>query len=517
MLKTKQVVGASNRAVVYVRVSTKEQVEEGNSLSSQKKVCEEYAKRNGYEVVRVFEELGESAKTDDRTELQKLLTYCADRKNLIGIVIVYKVDRFARKTFDHETLRLILRRVGVDLKSASENFDDSPSGRFMERTLASVAEFDNDVRAERCSGGMLDAVKAGRYVWMAPIGYSNVPVAGQATIAPNEMASLVREAFELISTGLYPTEDVWRMMTKRGLRQKRGKPICRAYFHNMIRNKLYTGWIEKFGERHKGLFEPIVSEELFNQVQRILRNKGRKMMDYERDNPEFPLRRFVVNPTNGKKLTGSFTKGRNGAKHPYYRFGMKDSNYKRDGFETTFKSYMDKHAIPVELIGKLKQFVRDEFGKATKDERRERERLESQLKELSDHQTQLLQKNLKGIISDEVLKQQLDLIEQKMSDIKVGLSRKDKEVDVSEALAFCEQYLTAPSSVWEIAGVSSKLRLQWFQFPKGTTFDGQTFGTAEISNVFKAKQAFLPVRSTLVDPSGFEPLTSSLQMRRSTN
>ena len=71
------------RAVIYVRVSTKEQVDEGNSLSTQEKMCREYTSKNGYEVVHVYIEQGESAKTALRTELQKMLLFCSDKKNKI--------------------------------------------------------------------------------------------------------------------------------------------------------------------------------------------------------------------------------------------------------------------------------------------------------------------------------------------------------------------------------------------------------------------------------------------------
>ena len=518
MIKTKQIIGG-NRAVIYVRVSTKEQVDEGNSLATQKKICQEYADKNKYEVIRVFEEQGESAKTSNRTELQKMLIYCAEKKNDISVLIIYKIDRLSRNTFDYGTLKHGLRKYGVELKSVSENLENSPTGYLMETMLSGFAQFDNDVRAERCSGGMLNAVRDGRYVWRAPIGYKNTKVASMATIAPSDMASLVRETYELIATGLYPVEDVWRMMTKKGLVKENGKPVGSSYFHEVIRNELYTGWIDKFGERHKGLFEPIVSEELFNQVQRILKNRGRKMLEYKRDNDDFPLRRFVMTPTLDEKLTGSWSAGRSGKKYAFYRLGMsKGKSYHRDDFQESFKTYMDSYAMPKEYVAKLKRYVSDEFGQATRNEKKEMEQSETRLKELEEKESQLIQKNLKGVLSDELLKKQLDLIENEKSDLKVGLSRsKENEIDVSEVIAFCEDYLMEPSKVWEEAGISSRLKLQWFQFPKGTTFDGEKFGTTEVSLVFKAKEAFRPLRSTTVDPTGFEPVTSSLQMRRSTN
>jgi site-specific DNA recombinase len=503
----------SKNAVIYVRVSSKEQVDEGNSLVTQQRVCKEYVNKNGYEVIKVFEERGESAKTDDRTELQNMLTFCNDKRNGVSLVVVYKVDRFARKSLDHESLRFLLKKLKIELRSATETFDDSPSGRFMERTLANVAEFDNDMRSERCSGGMKEAIREGRYVWAAPVGYINAQVGGKATIVQSKMAPLIRRAFELVATGLYPIEEVWRMVTKEGLVKKNGKIVGRSYFHYLLRNEVYAGWINKFGERHKGLFEPIVSEELFKQVQKILRNKGRKSAEYKTDHPDFPLRRFVVNALGGK-LTGSYAKG----KYPYYRFGGKGANYKREEFEKLFTAYMDSFGFEESKINKLKRFVKEDLEKATREERKDAEKLKSNLKEITERQDILIQKNIQGVISDEVLKKQLDHLERQSAEIESALAIMNvNQIDPNEALAFVEEYLMQPSSIWKKIDFSSKLKLQRFQFPSGVVFDGEKFGTTEISLVFKAKGVISPFHSTAVDPSGFEPLTSSLQMRRSTN
>ena len=73
-------IAANLKAVIYCRVSTKEQVEEGNSLKTQEKICVEYAEKNGYHVEKIFIEQGESAKTADRPQLQEMLSYCSMKK-----------------------------------------------------------------------------------------------------------------------------------------------------------------------------------------------------------------------------------------------------------------------------------------------------------------------------------------------------------------------------------------------------------------------------------------------------
>jgi len=101
----------NKRAVIYCRVSTKEQVEEGNSLVSQERLCREYALKEGYEVVEVFIENGESAKTADRKELQRMLALCTTKKDFIHAVIAYKVDRISRNIADYSLIKVRLKKI----------------------------------------------------------------------------------------------------------------------------------------------------------------------------------------------------------------------------------------------------------------------------------------------------------------------------------------------------------------------------------------------------------------------
>lgn len=506
----------SKSCVLYCRVSTKEQVEEGNSLQTQERICREYALKNSFEVVKVFVEEGESAKTADRTELKKLLAYCSDKKNNISAIIVYKLDRLSRNTDDYSQLRILLRRYSVEIKSTSEHFEDTPVGRFMENTMANIAQFDNDVRAERCAGGMKEAVREGRYVWMAPVGYRNTTIAGKSTIIQSEQAPLIKEVFETIAKGMHAVEDVRKDMNKRGLVSRVGKPIIRSQFYKMLKCKIYMGYIEKFGECHKGKFEPIVTEEIFEQVQRVLKGRGKKMSQYKKDHEDFPLRRFVMRE-DGMKLTGSWCQGRS-KKYAFYRFSQKGSNYNRDKFEEMFMAEMDKFRYDLEKIGRLKEILKAKFSKVTADEQKQPEKIRARINDLNSRQDALIQKNLAGVISDVVLKQQLDQIDRELCDNQALLSSvQDSEHNFDDLMKIAEEYLQNPSYVWKKANLDKKVKLQWFQFPLGLIFKNEIFGSAEVCSLFKAKEAFQPQMSRFVDPRRFELLTSSLQMRRSTN
>jgi DNA invertase Pin-like site-specific DNA recombinase len=161
-------------AVIYVRVSTKEQTE-NLSLPTQLRACEEYCRRQGYEILERFHEEGESAKTTDRSQLQGLLTYCRLNKGRVHFVVVFNLTRFARDKHDHFALRSLLQSLGISLRSATEPIDDTSTGKLMEGVLAAFAQFDNDCRSDRTRAGMKAALELGRWTFLAPIGYINAP------------------------------------------------------------------------------------------------------------------------------------------------------------------------------------------------------------------------------------------------------------------------------------------------------------------------------------------------------
>jgi len=140
-------------AVIYVRVSTKEQTE-NLSLPTKLRACEEYCRRHGYEVLERFCEEGESAKSTDRSQLQDLLTYCRLNKGRVHFVVAFNLTRFARDKYHHFALRSHLQSLGISLRSATEPIDDTSTGKLIEGVLASFAQFDKDVRSDRTRAGI---------------------------------------------------------------------------------------------------------------------------------------------------------------------------------------------------------------------------------------------------------------------------------------------------------------------------------------------------------------------------
>jgi DNA invertase Pin-like site-specific DNA recombinase len=300
-------------AVVYVRVSTKEQTE-NLSLPTQLRACEEYCRRQGYEILERFHEEGESAKTTDRTQLQALLKYCRTHKGKVHFLVVYNLTRFAREKYDHFALRAHLSSLGISLRSVTEPIDDTSTGKLMEGVLAAFAQFDNDVRSERTLAGMKAALSLGRWTFQAPLGYLNAPKCSKSSLVQDPARGpLVKQAFEELATGRFTAQEVIRRATVAGLRTRRDRALSPQTFGDMLRNRIYIGQVESpdCGVSAHGDFEPLIDEATFYRAQAVLDGRVPVAAPRQRNHPDFPLRGFVRCESCGRPLTGSWSKGRN--------------------------------------------------------------------------------------------------------------------------------------------------------------------------------------------------------------
>ena len=163
-----------SQAVIYTRVSTKEQADNNASLSTQMKHCKKYAEEKGLLVVETFGGTYESAKDDERKEFQKMLRYVKSNKR-VGYVIVYSYDRFSRSGPGSLVISHELNNVGINILSTTQSVNhDDPSGKFMEGIYHLVSEFDNQQRKDKSVAGMIEKLRQGYWPYMPPTGYTNV-------------------------------------------------------------------------------------------------------------------------------------------------------------------------------------------------------------------------------------------------------------------------------------------------------------------------------------------------------
>ena len=504
------------RAVVYCRVSTKEQTQ-NLSLPTQRRACTEYCEQNGFAVERVFVDAGESAKTADRPEFQKLLTFCRENKGRVHLVVVYNLSRFARSTHDHTLVATLLRRFGIALRSATEPTGDNASGKLMENILAAFAQFDNDAKAERTIAGMKAAIGAGRWTFAPPLGYRrSIDGSSRPNIEPDpERAPLIRAAFELYATGLHTKSDVLKLVSGRGLRTLRGKPVSPQTFQQALRNPIYAGLMRVKGwddlPPQPGDFDAIVSPELFDRVQAVLDGKAVVVAPHLRNHPDFPLRVFVRCETCATGLTGSWSKGRT-SRYPYYRCrsaACKAVNIRKADLENSFVAYLSAMTPKPEFVRLFRAIVLDVWEKKQAESRGTRQRLQRKLESLIAKKDRVVDAFLhRGVLDQRTYERQRDILDEEITLTESALhdTRLD-ELDVEGLLVFAEYLLSNAGRLWTEASLEQKQRLQNVLFPRGVTWSRYGgFGTAETSIIFRLLRAVPSPESRVVSPTGFEPV-----------
>ena len=512
------------RAIVYIRVSTKEQVDEGNSLATQERLCRDYAKKQGITVKEegIFREEGESAKTANRTVLKKMITYASLHKNEIDCLLIYRIDRLARETRDYSHLKGFFGSLGIRVISISENFEDDPVGRFIENTLAGVAQLDNEIRAERSKNGMVDAVREGRWVWKAPLGYINARVHGKKNIKPNpagNTVTLLREAWELVDSG-FSIEATRRIMEKKGLVSERGKAVSKSQFQKLFHHPIYKGVIDKFGLTIlSDAIEPIVPPELFDRVHLKLTGAYHFPEKYLKANPEFPLR-GVMFCKYGHRMTASAPRG-NGGRYPKYHCHLcrgVGTSHNKTTVETRFKTYINYMSYPGELKEGLVVAIMGNWEQEQQVNRKQIAKLKKRLLELDAEDNEIGRKNIAGVFSDEHAKKMLAANSLERTKINLELSGYDYlDQDLEEMIEDGASSLEDISALWEgLEDIHIKQRFQKWLFPLGVVYDGEKFGTSQLPLCISIKKDLSNEKSLLVDPTGFEPVASSVQTRRST-
>ncbi len=487
-------------AVAYIRVSSQRQVEEGGSLDSQMKQVEKYAASTGHRLTRIFREEGESAKTDQRPRLQEMLVFCRDRKNGVGVVIIPKIDRLARNVSDYTNLKLQLSRLGIRLESLGERIEDTPVGRFTETILASVAQFDNEIRAERSKGGMIEAVSHGRWVWKAPIGYRSVRHHGKGTIEPDpRFAPFIREAFKLLAIGHHSPQAVRSYLGLAGISRSNSS------FYRMLQNEVYIGRIHAFDKvfAASAPFVPLVDELTFYRAQAVL-YPSQLPQHYQLESKDFPLR-GSMRCGCGLLYTASWSRGKKDVKYPYYRCShCRGRSYARkivhDFFQIELGAYRGHEAAWERLKASLIELE----AETRVHEERQRQVGTKRVSELKLLQDGVALKNAAGVIPDDLAKRQIDRLNKEIAFAYANIPLASQETSVESLVEFAKAFFFDLEQAWQDFSLKTKKDLLRFMFPEGILFHPERgFRTPENSLSEQVKRVVSGAELHLVDP-GFE-------------
>lgn len=477
---------AGKTCIIYCRVSSTDQIE-GTSLKTQEEVCRDFAARQGLDVLATFVEEGESAKTADRTKLIEAIDFCTRRKNRVDYFLYHKLDRSARMVEDYYSIRAVLRRCGTTLLSATEPIDDTPAGKLMETMLAGIAEFDNSVRTERTKAGMLARLRQGFWSWKPPVGYHRPSPGGN--IAPDPYtAPHIRYAFEAFSSGFVTYRSLAERLTDRGLRTRTGKPFYYQSVEKILKNPLYCGIMEVWGEQYQGAFVPVVSDELWRRCQERFKVPTVHTRPRAANNPLFPLRKLVRCSTCYDPLTGSCPTNKQGRSYPYYHHWRRGCPASRSipktDLECEFVRWLRKNAPSSEALEVWRRVVLDTLREKCSDRRGESHQLDRELDLLKLERQRVFELHRSGFYGDTDFREQLRIVDTRIKQKSLLQAEKTSgEQNLANLLDQAMSELRHPAETWlELeSDYQARLRFQERVFEGNLYWDGESFASTSNS------------------------------------
>ena len=255
------------QAVVYARVSSKDQAQEGYSIPAQLKLLREYAGERGFDVVREFVDV-ETAKRAGRSEFGAMIESLRRRGRSSRTILVEKTDRLYRNFRDYVTID----ELGAEIHFVKEGVvisDDSLSdAKFMHGIRLLMAKKYIDNLSEEASKGMLEKAEQGTWPSVAPLGYINVSVGQRQGIALDpERAGLMRRMFEKYAEGNCSLDEIREWARSEGLTARRGRPPSKSTIERVLKNPFYIGRFTWKGKTYEGDHEHLISVELFQRAQ----------------------------------------------------------------------------------------------------------------------------------------------------------------------------------------------------------------------------------------------------------
>ncbi len=427
------------RAVIYTRVSSEEQVD-NHSLSAQAELASQLAKRNGWQVVHLYEERGRSAKTALRPEFQQMIRDA--EAGHFDIIIVHKLDRFSRNIVDTFTFLTHLEKKGVLLTSVTEqdfNFS-TPQGRLMLGLMTIFAQWYLDNLSAETSKGKQERARKGSWNGTLIFGYTNLrrvkkdlldlgdafkagkldqtSYSQRATVLEETLeryegrtgetdaipcpfnASGVRLAFETYATGTRSDMDVAQLLNQAGYRTTGNwgsNVFGKDTVTPLLQNRFYLGETSYKGKKkgatrtwQQGNHEPLISAELFERVQQIhgTRHKGRSM-NTSKVKRIYMLSGLLYCATCGETWRGYSVSE---ARRRRYRDTAQDKgqhcseiplSVPAETLETQISEIIAQLAIPQDWRERAIQRLQQESPQMD-DTTHQRKRLEQQLKRLKD-------------------------------------------------------------------------------------------------------------------------------------
>lgn len=306
------------RCAVYTRKSSEEGLDlEFNSLDAQREACEAYIKSQKHEgwvlVEKQYNDGGFSGGTMDRPAFKDLLSDI--KKNKIDIVVVYKVDRLTRSLMDFAKIIEIFDEHQASFVSITQQFNTTTSmGRLTLNMLLSFAQFEREITSERLRDKFEASRQKGLFIHgKAPIGYTKV---GSTLVENPEKSGIVRLIFDKYLE-LGSIRILHDYLIEQGVKTESGKNFRKGHLNHILKNKVYIGKIMHKDKVYKGLHEGIIDEQIFDNVQKRLKENSVERK-FENNNHSYALLGSKLFDDKGNYMSPSHSNNRYKKRYTYY-------------------------------------------------------------------------------------------------------------------------------------------------------------------------------------------------------
>ena len=522
----------NQKALIYCRVSSKSQEEEGHGLQSQETRCREYASNKDYDVEAVFPDTitggGDFMK---RPGMVALLSYLDAQPQENYVVIFDDLKRFARDTRFHLDLRDALRSRGATIECLNFKFEDTPEGEFIETIMAAQGALERKQNGRQVAQKMRARMLNGYWIHNAPAGYKYETQKGHGKLLVRDepLATIITEGFEGYASGRFESQaEVKRFFeTKPDFPRNNKGIITQQRVTDILTNSIYTGYIcsENYEiDWLKGHHPALISIETFDKVQ--ARRKGiAKAPMRENIGKDFALRGFVTCGCCNTPLRSSWTKG-NTKHYAYYLCQTKGceaygKSIPRDKIEGEVSQIIKQLEPSPTLIELTTALFKDIWNQRIKQAEQALTSAKSQIRAI-EKQTEALLMRIVDASSPTVIRAYegkiIDLEQNKLRLVDQVANYAKPSNSMDEKLELALQFLANPWKIWEtgeitlrrtVLRLAFKDRLQYhlnkgartpdlslpFKALKGNSTQGVRFGAQERTRTSTPIRALAPEAS----------------------
>ncbi len=507
--------------LVYARVSSEKQKNEGSGLESQEVRCIKDLQSINIPYVKTFPD-SFTGKGDfmKRPAMRDLLEYVDSHPHQKFVVVFDDLKRFARDTEFHFKLKTALRFRDVIPKCLNYNFDDSPEGIFTETIFAAQGQLEREQNRRQVIQKQKARLELGYWSFGSKKGYTMTRNSEHGTISiPNkEGLEMLKPALEGFAKGMFLHKvDVCKFLVEQGFWKKQLPEKYIDKLTQIFRDPFYAGYIQYSNwevARRTGRHQAIISLETFEAIQKRLDklDSGKRIRKDTSD--DFPLRGLLVCADCQSHLTAAWCKGRN-MRHPYYycqKRGCISRNKmtRKDVIESRFDKILKENTLKKD-ISKILQAV---FDKVWKEEivnirkslinsKFERDNLERQVDEFMSRIISAKTETMKEAYEDKIEKLRKE-IEQVNSNMPI--ENVDLNVPYQTALEKAICLLKSPYDIWITLDTKEKQRLFYFIFEEKLPYSKKTgYQTNKIPSVVRLFEDFSTSNTRHVEMRGIEP------------